>query len=92
MKGVCMLFTQTETEGGWWAMQEDGFVRSDGHWLYEGLRCLEEGDDFTVYADDGTFTNTSCFSMRMVLLPALSHPDEPEQQSMQAVITVVMPK
>ena len=54
MKGVCLLFSETGTEGGWWAMQEDGFVTEDGHWKYEGLQYLEEGDDFTVYADDGS--------------------------------------
>jgi hypothetical protein len=53
MKGVCFLFSETGTEGGWCAMQEDGFVTEDGHWKYEGLQYLEEGDDFTVYADDG---------------------------------------
>ena len=30
MKGVCLLFSETGTEGGWWAMQEDGFVIEDG--------------------------------------------------------------
>jgi hypothetical protein len=54
MKGVCFLFSETGTEGGWWAMQEDGFVAEDGHWKYEGLRYLEEGDDFTVYGDDSS--------------------------------------
>jgi hypothetical protein len=53
MKGVCFLFSETGTEGGWWAMQEDGFVAEHGHWKYEGLQYLKEGDDFTVYADDG---------------------------------------
>ena len=54
LKGVCFLFSETGTEGGWWAIQEDGFVTDDGDWAYEGLQCLEEGDDFTVYADDGS--------------------------------------
>ena len=54
MKGVCFLHSETGTEGGWWAMQQDGFVTDDGHWRYEGLECLKEGDDFTVYADDGS--------------------------------------
>jgi hypothetical protein len=53
MKGICLLFSETGTEGGWWATQEDGFVTADGHWKYEGLQYLEEGDDFTVYGDDG---------------------------------------
>jgi hypothetical protein len=54
MKGVTFLHSETGTEGGWWAMQEDGFADKDGSWSYEGLRDLEEGDDFTVYADDGS--------------------------------------
>lgn len=53
MKGVCFLHSETGTEGGWWAMQEDGFVTEDGDWRYEGMQCLEEGDDFTVFAEDG---------------------------------------
>jgi hypothetical protein len=52
MRGVCFLFSETGTEGGWWAMQEDGFADKDGYWDYKGVRYLEEGDDFTVYADD----------------------------------------
>ena len=54
MKGVCFLFSETGTEGGWWAMQEDGFVTEHGHWRYEGLQYLEDGDEFTVFADDGS--------------------------------------
>ena len=54
MKGVCFLFSETGTEGGWWAMQEDGFIAEDGHWKYEGLQLQKEGDDFTVYAEDGS--------------------------------------
>jgi hypothetical protein len=54
MKGVCFLHSETGTEGGYWAMQEDGFVTRDGHWRYEGLQFLEEGDDFTVFAKDGS--------------------------------------
>jgi hypothetical protein len=30
MRGVCFLHSETGTEGGWWAMQEDGFVTEDG--------------------------------------------------------------
>ena len=56
MRGVCFLFSETGTEGGWWAIQEDGFVtegENEGEqWSYEGLRILGEGDDFTVYGDD----------------------------------------
>jgi hypothetical protein len=54
MKGVCFLFSETGTEGGWWAMQQDGSADENGHWSYAGLQYLEEGDDFTVYAVDGS--------------------------------------
>ena len=54
MKGVCFIFSETGTEGGWWAVQEDGFADENGYWDYKGLRFLEEGDDFTVYAQDGS--------------------------------------
>jgi hypothetical protein len=56
MKRVSFLFSETVTEGGWWAIQEDGFAtegENEGQqWSYEGLRILGEGDDFTVYGDD----------------------------------------
>ena len=56
MRGVCFLFSETGTEGGWWAIQEDGFVtegENEGEqWSYEGLHILGEGDDLTVYGDD----------------------------------------
>ena len=48
MKGIAFLYSETGTEGGWWAMQQDGFP----DWDYQGLQLLEEGDDFTVYTDD----------------------------------------
>jgi hypothetical protein len=32
MKGVCFLHSETGTEGGWWAIQEDGFGTEDGGW------------------------------------------------------------
>ena len=53
MKGVCFLHCETGTEGGWWAVQEDGFADKDGYWSYHGLRYLEEGDNFAVHGDDG---------------------------------------
>lgn len=55
MQGYCFLFSETGTEGGSWAMQKDGFKDADGiHESYEGLEYLHEGDDFTVYAEDGS--------------------------------------
>ncbi len=54
MKGVCFLHSETGTEGGWWAIQADGFVTEDGDWRYEGMQYLEGGDDFKVFDDNGS--------------------------------------
>ena len=54
IRGVCFLFSETGTDGGWWAVQEDGFTTDDGHWSYGGLNHLEQGDEFTVFGDDGS--------------------------------------
>lgn len=54
IKGVCFLFSETGTEGGWWAVHEDGYNYPDGKWMYEGLRLLENGDEFKVYDKDGS--------------------------------------
>lgn len=53
MTGFCFLHSETGTEGGWWAFQEDGFMEADGiHCSYDGLRYLEEGDELTIFTDD----------------------------------------
>jgi hypothetical protein len=64
MRGVCLLFSESGTEGGWWAMQQDRFITEDGHWSYQCLHYLLKGDDFTVYAEDGA-----------VLFHGVIHPD-----------------
>jgi hypothetical protein len=58
MKGVCFLFSETGTEGGWWAMQEDRFVTEDGHWSYEGLQYLKTG-----MTSRFMLTTVACFFM-----------------------------
>lgn len=75
MRGVTFLHSETGTEGGWWAMQEDDFVTEDGHWGYEGLQCLEEGDDFTVFAEEGS-----------VLWHGIIHPDSKSGRISRQVI------
>ncbi len=53
MNGACFLYSETGTEGGYWAMQEDGFVAQDGHWRYEGLqKGSEERRKLTKQADE----------------------------------------
>lgn len=50
--GTTFLHSETGTEGGWWAVQEDGFLAEDGiHWKYEGLQYLEEGDHLIIFKD-----------------------------------------
>jgi hypothetical protein len=89
MKGVCFLHSETGTEGGWWAIQEDGFADKDGNWSYEGLRCLEEGDDFTVYGDNGSVlfhdiiykdTKTGAFPRQVILKGKLAPLKRQKQQ------------
>jgi hypothetical protein len=48
INGVCFLYTQTATVGACWAVQEDRYPAS------VGLRLLDDGDDLTVYAVDGS--------------------------------------
>lgn len=54
IRGVCFLFSETGSEGGWWAVQDDRFIIDREHWSYQGLNYLEDGDDFTVYERDGS--------------------------------------
>lgn len=57
-KGVLTFYSETGTEGGYWAFQDEKFIEPasitfpDGHWLYEGLHVLENGDDLTIYGKD----------------------------------------
>lgn len=46
MKGYLFAFSETGTEGIWWAVQE----RDKG---YDGLHILEEGEHLTVFKENG---------------------------------------
>ena len=45
LKGRCYFFSETGTEGGYWAFQEDGCDPRS----YDGLHILENGDRLTVF-------------------------------------------
>jgi hypothetical protein len=55
IKGVLHLFSETGTEGGWWAIQDERHIRKDPNnptgesWSYDGLNVLHDGDKLTVY-------------------------------------------
>jgi hypothetical protein len=48
--GILHVFAETGTEGGSWAIQDEGFIVGD-RWSYEGLHVLKSGDKLTVYGD-----------------------------------------
>jgi hypothetical protein len=57
IKGTLFLYSETGTEGGYWAIQDEKFIgkRDDGspYWSYDGLHPLEDGDHLKIYHPDG---------------------------------------
>lgn len=57
-KGVLHLYSETGTEGGFWALQDERFItRGKGvpfgeQWSYEGLHILKDGDSLTIYSKE----------------------------------------
>lgn len=55
LKGVLHLWSETGTEGGYWAFQDERFIEppTDDYpyakWSYDGLHVLENGDELTIY-------------------------------------------
>lgn len=50
MKGVIFFHSETGTEGGYWAFQNEEFMSADGKsWSYDGLHTLNTGDHLTIY-------------------------------------------
>jgi hypothetical protein len=60
IKGTLFLYSETGTEGGYWAIQDENFIKppSDDwpheQWSYDGLFCLEDGDRLKIFNPDGT--------------------------------------
>jgi len=56
MRGVCTFHSETGTEGGYWAFQDEQFIEPptkdmpSGRWSYDGLHLLEDGDQLTIYS------------------------------------------
>ncbi len=51
LKGVCHFFSETGTEGGYWAFQDNAYITPEG-WSREGLHILEDGDRLTIFSPD----------------------------------------
>lgn len=60
IRGTLHLFSETGTEGGWWALQDERFIEPPTadwpheRWSYEGLVPLSDGDRLTIFAPDGS--------------------------------------
>ena len=52
LEGICYFYTETGTEGGFWAFQDSQYIISPSQWSYEGLSLLEDGDQLIVYNPD----------------------------------------
>lgn len=60
IRGVLHLWSETGTEGGHWALQDERFITPatkewpHEHWSYDGLIPLENGDHLKILAPDGS--------------------------------------
>lgn len=58
LTGVCFFFSETGTEGGYWAFQDSKYISpsesdsSRASWSYKGTHILKNGDLLTVYDKD----------------------------------------
>ena len=57
IRGTLHLYSETGTEGGYWAIQDERFIttREDGteHWSYDGLHPLRDGDYLKIIDPNG---------------------------------------
>ena len=52
LRGVCFFFSETGTEGGYWAFQDSAYIKSPEEWSYDGLHVLKNGDRLTIFSPD----------------------------------------
>ena len=56
IKGVLYFYSETGTEGGYWAFQDEEFIFppkpgfSDVQWSYDGMHILKNGDYLKVFS------------------------------------------
>lgn len=51
LKGVCEFYSETGTEGGYWAFHDNAYITPRG-WSYDGLHILKDGDGLTIFSHD----------------------------------------
>jgi hypothetical protein len=60
IRGTLNLHSETGTEGGWWAIQDERFIQPrtedwpHERWSYDGLHLLKDGDHLKILAPDGS--------------------------------------
>ena len=60
IRGPLFLWTETGTEGGYWALQDERLIEPatkdwpHEHWSYDGLYVLKDGDHLKILAPDGS--------------------------------------
>lgn len=58
MKGVCFFHSETGTEGGFWAFQDEKFMEPPspknpaGKWSYDGMYILQNGDQLAIFSKE----------------------------------------
>lgn len=57
IKGELHLYSETGSEGGWWAIQDENYIFEDKksreiNWSYDGLIFLKEGDYLKIFKSD----------------------------------------
>lgn len=72
LEGVLHFWSETGTEGGYWAFQDKNFIFPPTEkwpherWSYEGLHVLEDGDILTIFSkEDATkIVSTGAIKLR----------------------------
>ena len=58
LRGVLHFWSETGTEGGYWAFQDEQFISPPTkdwpheRWSYDGLHVLKNGDKLTIYSKE----------------------------------------
>ncbi len=66
IKGPLHLYSETGTEGGYWAIQDENFIFPPTetwpheHWSYGGLHCLGDGDHRGLGEDEHPMNGVCC--------------------------------
>ena len=57
LRGVCHLYSETGTEGGYWAFQDERYISADGtSWSYMGMHVLKNGDSLKIFQKESPAT------------------------------------